>query len=403
MKKVRIFNSINTNTKKVKRKYFKVEKNRGEKKDKKKESELKKIFRTKKEFHILKKKTKRTSINNERNMISAEQKEKEETEQDNSFLVLKIVPKRLKLVKIRKNKKNKIDESQNKLIFKNCFKRSVSNDDEIRNNINNNINGKNNNHINIIENIANLNNITKINNGKSAFSLNNNLNLNYGNLNNINNLNFVNNLNNSIKENINLCNCTRAFNSPSILNSFHNISTINNKNINSLIGKNSSEKISNLEGIENEKNNCVTIQNHRIRLLLSNNYYNNNIIYSNLNSRIQMKLQVVYFYHIKNLCKYINQILSDLSTNDKNLNLEIIHQIYQSLQILDKKINDFKLDLKKQLNELKEFHIKKEEFLEILSLKENLLFMKKTLNNSLSQNLSNIYTDIERFCNEFLK
>ena len=42
--------------------------------------------------------------------------------------------------------------------------------------------------------------------------------------------------------------------------------------------------------------------------------------------------------------------------------------------------------------------VNKEDFDDISSLKENLLFMKNVLNNTMSQNLINIYIDVDNFC-----
>ena len=42
--------------------------------------------------------------------------------------------------------------------------------------------------------------------------------------------------------------------------------------------------------------------------------------------------------------------------------------------------------------------VNKEDFDDISSLQENLLFMKNVLNNTMSQNLINIYLDIDNFC-----
>ena len=73
---------------------------------------------------------------------------------------------------------------------------------------------------------------------------------------------------------------------------------------------------------------------------------------------------------------------------------ELILQIYQSLQILDRKINEF-MNFKNLKDNVK---VNKEDFNDISSLKENLLLMKNALNNSMSQNLINIYSDIDNFC-----
>jgi hypothetical protein len=103
---------------------------------------------------------------------------------------------------------------------------------------------------------------------------------------------------------------------------------------------------------------------------------------------------VVYFYSIKNLCKYINNNFFNTSLPEQKTIDDFIYQIYQSLQILNRKINEFKL-----FQNLKDdIQVNKDDFYDISSLKENLLLMKNSLNNSMSQNLINIYTNIDNFC-----
>ena len=108
------------------------------------------------------------------------------------------------------------------------------------------------------------------------------------------------------------------------------------------------------------------------------------------------KLMFVYFYSIKNLCKYINKNLFKKSLNENKSKIlnEFIYQLYQDLQILNRKINEFKLfeGIKENLK------INKEDFCDIASLKDNLFLMKKVLNNTMSQNLLNVYLNIENFC-----
>ena len=134
----------------------------------------------------------------------------------------------------------------------------------------------------------------------------------------------------------------------------------------------------------------------------SSNLKNNIILNIDNNSKIdeknidnyKIKLMFVYFSSIKNLCKYINQNLFSTTLTEQNEIDEFINQIYRSLQILDRKINEFRpyIQLKNNVN------VNKEDFYDISSLKENLLLMKNTLNNSMSQNLINIYIDIDNFC-----
>jgi len=126
------------------------------------------------------------------------------------------------------------------------------------------------------------------------------------------------------------------------------------------------------------------------------NYCFNRVIKGDENkiNNYKIKLMIVYFYSIKNLCKYINTNFFNTSLTEQKAIDELISQIYQSLQILDRKINDFMIFKKFKDN----VQVNKEDFNDISSLKENLLLMKNALNNSMSQNLINIYIDIENFC-----
>ena len=134
----------------------------------------------------------------------------------------------------------------------------------------------------------------------------------------------------------------------------------------------------------------------------SSNLKNNIILNIDNNSKIgeknidnyKIKLMFVYFSSIRNLCKYINQNLFSTTLTEQNEIDEFINQIYQSLQILDRKINEFRPYIKLKNN----VNVNKEDFYDISSLKENLLLMKNILNNSMSQNLINIYIDIDNFC-----
>ena len=269
-KKSKIFNSIHIN-KKDKKRYFRVEKNRFNASTLR-EKESKKIFKTQKEYHFSKRKAFRelrrlkfhkskkfitTTKDNSNNLIDKE---------NNSFVVQKIIPKKIKIIKESKN-----DLKQIKYFSK-------QND-------------------NILFNKKNT---------------------------------FLHYLFNSDK------NCC-----------------------------------------SNDNNNIIDIKNDDKNL----NIY-------------KIKLMVVYFYSIKNLCKYINNNFFNTSLTEQKTIDDFIYQIYQSLQILNRKINEFKLfqNLKNVIQ------VNKDDFYDISSLKKNLLFMKNILNNSMSQNLINIYVDIDNFC-----
>ena len=105
----------------------------------------------------------------------------------------------------------------------------------------------------------------------------------------------------------------------------------------------------------------------------------------------KIKLMLVYFCSIKNLCKYINTNFFNTSLTEQKAVDDLIIQIYQSLHILDRKINQF-------MHFQNLIRMNKEDFDDISSLKENLLLMKNTLNNSMSQELINIYINLDKFC-----
>ena len=261
----KIFDNTNTN-KKVKKKYFRVEKSRFNASTLR-EKESKKIFKTQKEYHLSKRKAlrelRRLKFHKNKKFITVtkENSDNNNEKENNSFVVQRIIPKKLKLIK------------ENKKESKNFF--SKSNDDFIFNE--------------------------------------------------------------------------------------------KNKFLHFLFNKNNNNNISNGNNVMNDDKNL--------------NCY-------------KLKLMLVYFYSIKNLCKYINNNFFNTSLNEQKTIDDFIHQIYQSLQILDRKINQFNI-----FQHLKDdIRVNKDDFYDISSLKENLLFMKNALNNSMSQNLINIYSDIDNFC-----
>ena len=125
-------------------------------------------------------------------------------------------------------------------------------------------------------------------------------------------------------------------------------------------------------------------------LFLNNENKSNNIFIDNY----RIKLMYVYFSSIKNLCKYINNNLFKIQKNESNTLDEFLYQIYQDLQILNRKIYEFKFfeNIKNNIE------LNKEDFKDIISLKNNLLLMKNILKNNMSQKLINIYISIDNFC-----
>jgi hypothetical protein len=122
---------------------------------------------------------------------------------------------------------------------------------------------------------------------------------------------------------------------------------------------------------------------------------NNNIIKDNKymdESLYKTKLNLVYFESIKKLCNHLNQNFNQLTHKDKISNInEYLTQMYQNLQILNKKIE---LITNKQ-----SFRINKEDY-EILNILLNhLIYMNKILNNKISKNIVDIYSNLNNFCN----
>ena len=115
--------------------------------------------------------------------------------------------------------------------------------------------------------------------------------------------------------------------------------------------------------------------------------------------KFRIKLMIVHFYSIKNMCKYINKNFFDLAEKENILVDAFINQVYQTFRILNMKINEFKVFY--YLKEIFKSKIKQEDFNEINALKRNMQFMKNVLNKKMSENLINIYINIENFCKVF--
>ena len=87
----------------------------------------------------------------------------------------------------------------------------------------------------------------------------------------------------------------------------------------------------------------------------------------------------------------MNQNFNQLIQNEKNIDInEYLTQMYQNLEILNRKI--------KLINNIQTFEINKEDY-EILNiLLSHLIYMNKIFNNTLSQNIVNIYSNLNNLC-----
>ena len=115
--------------------------------------------------------------------------------------------------------------------------------------------------------------------------------------------------------------------------------------------------------------------------------------------KFRLKLMIVYFYSIKNLCKYINKNFFDFAEKENIIVDTFVGQIYQTFRILNMKINEFKIFY--FMKDIFKSKIKQKDFEDILALKHNFQFMKNVLNKTMSENLNYIYINIENFCKFF--
>jgi len=124
----------------------------------------------------------------------------------------------------------------------------------------------------------------------------------------------------------------------------------------------------------NSFKNKQNLSKNEINAINDNNKYLDENIY-------KKKLNLVYFESIKNLCNHLNHNFNQLIHKEKIVNInEYLTQMYQNLQILNKKIE---LITNKQ-----SFHIKKEDFEMLNIVLNHLIYMNKMLNNDVSKNIT---------------
>jgi hypothetical protein len=116
--------------------------------------------------------------------------------------------------------------------------------------------------------------------------------------------------------------------------------------------------------------------------------------------KCKIKLMFVHFNSIKNLCKYINQNFFDFGEKENIMVDTFLFQVYQTFRILNRKINEFNKFYKDIYEKLKS-EKKEEDFKDILTLKQNLQFMKNILSKTMSENLVNILINVDNFCKIF--
>ena len=159
--------------------------------------------------------------------------------------------------------------------------------------------------------------------------------------------------------------------------SINHIFITHKKNINS---------ISLSKKVLNQKNNGIFITTY--------NKNNSSIINNKFNlvdeKVLKTKLNLVYLESIKNLCNHLNKNFYQLTHGEKIINInEYLAQMYQNLEILNKKI---------ALINKQTIQINKEDYEIINILLNHLLYMNKILNNNISKNIVNIYSNLNNFC-----
>ena len=154
-----------------------------------------------------------------------------------------------------------------------------------------------------------------------------------------------------------------------------------------------------------EKNNFSELNKQKYSLLQilfrpENNEKIGKFPFTNENAeKFRLKLMIVYFYSIKNLCKYINKNFFDFAEKENIIVDTFVGQIYQTFRILNMKINEFKIFY--FMKDIFKAQIKQKGFEDVLALKHNFQFMKNVLNKTMSENLNYIYINIENFCKFF--
>ena len=154
-----------------------------------------------------------------------------------------------------------------------------------------------------------------------------------------------------------------------------------------------------------EKNNFSDLNKQKYSLLQilfrpENNEKIGKFPFTNENAeKFRLKLMIVYFYSIKNLCKYINKNFFDFAEKENIIVDTFVGQIYQTFRILNMKINEFKIFY--FMKDIFKAQIKQKGFEDVLALKHNFQFMKNVLNKNMSENLNYIYINIENFCKFF--
>ena len=166
-------------------------------------------------------------------------------------------------------------------------------------------------------------------------------------------------------------------------------SNINNLNNNSL---NKINDINNLNGIFMTNKNSFENNNNGI-----NNINNINALYNINNSEeniYKSKLNIVYFESIKNLCNHLNKNFTQLIHYEKIINInEFLIEMYQNLQILNRKIL--------LLNNINNIKVEKEDLKILNILLQHLMYMNKALENDISQNIINIYSNLNNLYDNF--
>ena len=179
-------------------------------------------------------------------------------------------------------------------------------------------------------------------------------------------------------------------------------SNTNNSNINNLLyknGDNSQESINHIF-ITHKENNSISLskkainQNNNGIFITTSNKNKHSIINNKINlideKVFKEKLNLVYFQSIKNLCNHLNQNFNQLIQNENIVNInEYLTQMYQNLEILNRKI---------ELINKQTFKINREDYKILNALLNHLLYMNKILNNNISQNIINIYSNLNNFC-----
>ena len=135
------------------------------------------------------------------------------------------------------------------------------------------------------------------------------------------------------------------------------------------------------------KNSLVNINNNNNINVLNNIHKIDENIYKS-------KLNIVYFESVKNLCDNLNQNFNELIKYENIIDInEYLTQMYLKLNILNQKIL--------MLNDINNIKVGQEDLQILNVLLKHLMYMNQVLNHNISNNITNICSNLNNLYDNF--